>query len=290
MIEVGYLAALLGGVLTLLSPCGALLLPSFFAYAFTSPGRLLARTAVFYAGLATTLVPLGAGASFASRLVYGHRDVLILLAGSALVLLGVVQIVGGGFASRRAAAVRARFEGRTGHGAVFGLGAVYGFAGFCSGPILGAVLTVAAVDPRPLRGAALLAVYALGMAVPLFLLALLWQRLDLGDRGWLRGRTLRVGGLELHTTALVSGVLFVAVGVVFVRTRGTASAAGLLGAERSLELEAQAQTWLQRTAGDVPDALVLGIVALGALVIVVRQALKGRDVGEPEPVNADDGP
>ena len=42
--DVGYVAALVGGVLALLSPCGALLLPSFFAYAFDSSGRLLART------------------------------------------------------------------------------------------------------------------------------------------------------------------------------------------------------------------------------------------------------
>jgi cytochrome c biogenesis protein CcdA len=50
VIEIGYLAAFLGGVLTLLSPCGALLLPSFFAYAFDRPGVLLSRTGVFYAG------------------------------------------------------------------------------------------------------------------------------------------------------------------------------------------------------------------------------------------------
>jgi len=52
MTGIGYLAAFLGGVLTLLSPCSALLLPAFFAYAFASRSRLLGRTAVFYAGLA----------------------------------------------------------------------------------------------------------------------------------------------------------------------------------------------------------------------------------------------
>ncbi|MCY9555783.1 hypothetical protein M5W98_29730, partial [Paenibacillus apiarius] len=61
MSEIGYLAALLGGVLALLSPCSAMLLPAFFAYAFQNPRQLLARTAVFYLGLAAVLVPLGAG-------------------------------------------------------------------------------------------------------------------------------------------------------------------------------------------------------------------------------------
>jgi cytochrome c biogenesis protein CcdA len=71
MVEVSYPAAFLGGVLSLLSPCSALLLPAFFAYAFQSRGKLLAKTAVFYLGLATTLVPLGMGISAVSRLVYG---------------------------------------------------------------------------------------------------------------------------------------------------------------------------------------------------------------------------
>ncbi|WP_009945137.1 hypothetical protein [Saccharopolyspora erythraea] len=34
MTEIGLVGAFLGGLLSLLSPCSALLLPSFFAYAF----------------------------------------------------------------------------------------------------------------------------------------------------------------------------------------------------------------------------------------------------------------
>jgi len=48
MSEVGVLAAFAAGVLALLSPCSALLLPSFFAYAFASRRALVARTFVFY--------------------------------------------------------------------------------------------------------------------------------------------------------------------------------------------------------------------------------------------------
>jgi cytochrome c biogenesis protein CcdA len=61
VLDVGYLAAFLGGLLALISPCSALLLPSFFAYAFGGPTRMLARTGVFYLGLVIVLVPLGAG-------------------------------------------------------------------------------------------------------------------------------------------------------------------------------------------------------------------------------------
>ena len=45
------LAAFLGGALTLLAPCSVMLLPAFFAYAFTSRTTLLARTGLFWLGL-----------------------------------------------------------------------------------------------------------------------------------------------------------------------------------------------------------------------------------------------
>lgn len=274
MIEVGYLAAFLGGVLTLISPCGALLLPSFFAYAFDRRGALLARTAVFYLGLATTLVPLGMGASFASSLLFDHRQTVITVAGWLIIVLGIVQALGGGFALSLAQRAQARVAGGTGTGAVFGLGAVYGLAGFCSGPILGAVLTVAAVDGRPWHGGALLAVYALGMAGPLFALATLWERFDLGRRRWLRGRELRVGRLRLHTTSVVSGLFFVGVGVLFLTTGGTAS--GVPGVPSSLEAEAAAQAWLQRLDALVSDTAVLGVLALVLVGVLVARLRRRR--------------
>jgi len=52
VLDIGYLARFLGGVLALLNPCNAPLLPSFFAYAFSGPTMMGARTDVFFLGLA----------------------------------------------------------------------------------------------------------------------------------------------------------------------------------------------------------------------------------------------
>lgn len=267
MPNIGYLAAFAGGVLALISPCSALLLPSFFAYAFQRPVTLLARTGVFYAGLAATLVPLGIGSSAVSALFYGHRSLLILVAGWAIIALGVVQLLGGGFAFGPAARLQQRFASRFarrgGLLSVAGLGAAYGLAGFCSGPILGAVLTVAAAQGDPLRGAALLAVYALGMAAPLFLLALLWDRLRLGSRPWLRGRSWQLGPLRLHSTMLISGLLFIAIGALFLVYDGTAAITGVLGLPDTTGAEYAAQRWLLGLG--VPDWVVLAGLALAVL-------------------------
>ncbi|RJQ71562.1 cytochrome c biogenesis protein CcdA [Pseudonocardiaceae bacterium YIM PH 21723] len=240
--DIGYLAAFFGGVLALVSPCSALLLPSFFGYAFGTKTRLLLYTVIFYVGLALTMVPLGVAGSTFGYLIIGHRDLVTLIGGGVIIVLGIAQIFGMGFALRRAQEATARIR-ISSAGSVLALGAVYGLAGACAGPILGSVLTVAAISGNPLYGGSLLAVYALGMAVPLFVLALLWDRFDLGNRRWLRGRTFTVLGRELHSTALVSGLLFIALGVLFLATGGTTELPSLLDEDQSAAL----QEWLLRT-------------------------------------------
>ncbi len=277
MVEVSYLASFVGGLLSLLSPCSALLLPAFFAYAFQSRGELVGRTALFYLGLAATLVPLGMGISAVSALVYGHRSTLITVSGLVIVLFGVLQLLGRGFAFGPLERLRGRVGGEGGVAATFALGAVYGFAGFCSGPILGAVLTVAASSGSVFGGAGLLATYAAGMAAPLFLMALLWDRFDLGRRRWLRGREVAFGGLRFHTTNLVSGLMFVALGVLFIVFEGTSALEGLYASRGATDLAFAVERWVSGLAESLPLSLTLAALAFVlAAVFLYRHARRGR--------------
>lgn len=261
MDHASYLAAFLGGVLALLSPCSALLVPSFFAYAFQRPTQLVGRSLVFYAGLSATLVPLGAGSALTSRLFYGHRALLIEVAGWLVIGMGVTQVAGRGFAVPGVSRLQARIGGDSSL-SVLALGGMYGLAGFCSGPILGAVLTVAATASSPLAGASLLAVYAAGMAVPVFALAALWDRFDLGHRRLLRGRTVTVAGRELHTTSVVSGLLFIALGATFIAYDGTAGLSSFTQSASVVNLDFH----LQRIASAMAASPLATWVALGILV------------------------
>ncbi|MEV4426016.1 cytochrome c biogenesis CcdA family protein [Streptomyces sp. R-07] len=268
---IGYFAAFLGGLLALLSPCSALLLPAFFAYSIDTRAKLVARTGILYAGLATTLVPLGAAGSLAGRFFYGHRDLLVTAGGWLIIGLGVLQILGLGFTSRRIAEASGRIR-PTSALSVYALGLVYGLAGFCAGPILGSVLTVAALSGSPAYGGLLLAVYALGMAVPLFVLALLWDRYDLGRRRWLRGRPLRAGRFEFHSTSLLSGLFFIALGTLFLVFDGTTALPGLLSVDDSFAVEER----VAALGRSVPDwALLVAVVAVVAVGLAVR-GRKGR--------------
>lgn len=270
MVEIGLLGAFLGGVLSLLSPCSALLLPSFFAYAFDGAGRLALRTAIFLAGLATVLVPLGAGVGAVGALLVDHRQTVTMVGAGLLIVFGVMAIIGRGFTFRPADRARSRISVR-GNLSVYGLGAVYGFAGFCSGPLLGSVLTVAMWDGRAAYGGLLMGVYSVGMAAPLFVLALLWDRFDLGARGWLRGRELRLGPLRTHTTALVSGLLFIGIGVLFLLTDGTAGLGGPVGVDTQFDVESSALSWADRFS----DLTVVLIAVLLIIAVLAWRVIAG---------------
>ncbi|ASR35749.1 thiol-disulfide oxidoreductase [Prauserella marina] len=274
MIEIGLLGAFLGGVLSLLSPCSALLLPSFFAYAFDRLGTLARRTTVFYAGLLVVLVPLGAGVGAIGALLTRYRGIATTVGGILLVLLGIATILGLGFGSAAAQRASARITVSS-NASVFALGTVYALAGFCSGPLLGSVLTVSAAGGDPVYGGILMALFALGMAVPLFVLALAWDRFDLGGKRWLRGRPLRIGPLNTHTTSLISGLLFIGVGLLFLLTEGTASLGGLSGVDAQFSM----QVWLRDVASAVSDAAVLLGVVLAALLALVVRMVRARQRG-----------
>jgi cytochrome c biogenesis protein CcdA len=219
MLETSFAAAFAGGLLALLAPCGALLLPAFFAYAFANRTALVRGTLLFMLGVCTVLLPLGLAAGLVGHLLIEQRQATILLAGLVLIVLGVWQTLGGGFQLVPRSLLQ-RLQAVAPGSATFATGLVYGLTGFCSGPLLGGVLTVAAAGQNPWLGAALLLVYAVGMVAPLLVLAAAWDRYHLGQRRWLRGSGVRLGRLSLHTTNLLAGGLFVVLGASFIASQG----------------------------------------------------------------------
>ncbi len=275
--DVGYVAALAGGLLALLSPCGALLLPSFFAYAFDRPGTLLARTAVFYGGLVTTLVPLGVSASSLTVFVRSNQETVVTVAGFVVVALGLLTAFGGGFVlAGRRAQERSATAG-TSNGSIYVLGVAYGLTGFCTGPILGSILVLAAAGGQPVRGGLLLAVYAVGMVVPLVLLSLVWGRLGERTHRWLRGREIRFGRLTFHSTSLVSGLLLAVVGLVMV------IGGGALVESSTLALwGARAEEWATDLGSSISDEFLALLALLGAGIWVVVRWREPAESSKPD--------
>ncbi|WKD62164.1 Cytochrome C biogenesis protein transmembrane region [Corynebacterium ciconiae DSM 44920] len=263
MTSIGLFGAIIAGVLSILSPCSALLLPAFFAYAFSSRTELITRTAVFFLGLVVVLAPIGAGAGALGQWLSSERDTLITVGGIIMILLGVFIFFGGGFQIPGMSSL----AGKVGMNAAgwiptFLLGAVYGFAGFCAGPMLGAVLTTAFVASNVVYGMAIMAAYALGMTLPLFLLAALWEKFNIGEAAWLRGKKVQLGPLTLNSTSMIAGVFFIILGVLYMATNATTSLGGLLSTDTQANIQLRVATLLMNINGAMVLLFVLSIIAL----------------------------
>ena len=267
MIEVSFAAAFFGGILALLSPCSALLLPAFFAYAFQNRTELIARTFLFYLGLATIFVPLGMGATLATSLFLDSRDTMIIVAGVLLIGFGILELSGRSIALPFSGSASSVVETKNLFG-TYTLGLVYGFGGFCSGPILGSVLTVAAAGDNALRGGGLLAIYALGTVLPLFIIASLWDTTGIGKAKWLRGWGVQIGPLAIHSTNLIAGTVFVLLGLAFIFLDGTNALSGVYTDLGFTELSFQADERIKDLTSWIPD----GVFIAGVLLALVGGA------------------
>ncbi len=273
--------AFTGGALSLLSPCSALLLPAFFAYAFPSRGALLLRTLVFYLGLLTLFVPLGLGLGALGSLFLERRAELSLVAGLLLIAIGGYQLVVGGFEIPGAGRLQGGRFGASGESltATYALGIVYGVGGFCSGPLLGGVLTIAGTSGGAVAGAGLLAIFAAGMAAPLFVLALAWDRLGASGRTRLRGREIQIGPIRRHITVVISSLLFIVLGVAFIAFQGGNAFGGLYETLGAADLALQIESGV-RDLADRSPLLLVALVVVPVMGIGVLAARSRRSTPE----------
>ncbi|MBO0595802.1 cytochrome c biogenesis protein CcdA [Nesterenkonia sp. E16_7] len=275
--EISLVTAFLGGMLALLSPCSALLLPAFFASTIGARLTLLVHGGIFYLGLVLTLVPLGLGLGAVGTLFIDHRQALIAATSGLLILLGLAQMLGWGFDFSKALPGTQRLQQRA-HGEkglirTFLLGAASGVAGFCAGPILGAILTLAVAQGSIPQAGLMLAIYAAGMVLPLMILAALWGRIGPRSMRLLRGRGFTLFRRELHTTSVLAGALILGVGVLFWTTNGLLTAPSLVPSGTQGALQAMASS----ATGPVADVLlILGGAATLLLIWTLTWRRSGR--------------
>lgn len=211
-------AAFLAGVFSFLSPCTLPILPAYFAFTFQARReRVVVMTIAFFLGLATTMVVLGASATALSQLLFSNLRALTTVGGVIVIAFGVMSMLGKGFTGAKLLdRPTASVAGSYLYGATFALGWTA-----CVGPILGALLTLLATQGvAVVQGAVLAFIYALGLGLPLIIMAAFFSRLGSGSRFWklMRGRGVELNlgftTLHLHSTSLASGLLLVIVGAL----------------------------------------------------------------------------
>ncbi len=229
--EVGFAAALAGGLLSFLSPCVLPLIIPYLGFLGgvtlrAAPGgpvaeahdrlRVVSAALFFVLGFATVFTALGATASTVSRLLQDHLETAAVVAGAVLVAFGLHFA---GILRLPFLYMEKRFMPQqrpvSPVGAyTVGLAFAFGWTP-CVGPILAGILTIAASRGSAIEGASLLFVYALGIGVPFLAAALFvtpFLRFVQRFRRHFRAVEIAVGALLIGTGLMVMTGTFQEIG------------------------------------------------------------------------------
>jgi cytochrome c-type biogenesis protein len=178
-------AALIAGMLSFLSPCVLPLVPPYLVYltgtslerfadAQGKPrlsGHTVLAAFVFVLGFSTVFVALGASASAIGSLIRAYSADLAIVAGIGIIVmglhfLGITPIAWLMQEKRVQVAKPVSLWGAYLMGLAFALGWTP-----CIGPILAAILAIAASEATVAKGAGMLAIYSLGLGMPFMIAA-----------------------------------------------------------------------------------------------------------------------
>lgn len=212
--------ALFAGFVSFLSPCVLPLVPAYLVYLTGATVEHVAseekpaasRRAVmlcallFVLGFSTVFVGLGASASVIGSVLRRWSAELSIAAGIVIIVMGLhfLGLTRIGLLMREGRASIPKPVGLWG-AYVMGLAFAFGWTP-CIGPVLAAILSIAASENTVQKGALLLAVYSAGLGIPFLLAAFLIER---SSSALARLRR------YLPTVERVMGGLMVLVGIAF---------------------------------------------------------------------------
>jgi len=207
------------GVLSFLSPCVLPLVPGYVSLiSGTSAaaaesneqqrliGRVMLNSLLFVLGFSIVFIALGAAATTIGQLTHEYRRELSWFAGIVIIIFGLhltgllkIKYL---YADKRMHNV----QGSSSALGSFAVGFAFAFGWTpCIGPILSAILTLAASEGTVMKGVQLLAIYSAGLAVPFLLTSV---GIDRFMAFYTRFRR------HLHTVEVISGVLLIVIGVL----------------------------------------------------------------------------
>jgi cytochrome c-type biogenesis protein len=220
MTNVPISAALIAGVLSFLSPCVLPLVPPYMIYltgatiehvandepVASSKRAVMISALLFVLGFSTVFVGLGATASFIGAFIRAWSAQLSIIAGIVIMVMGLhfLGLTRIGLLMREGRMSMAKPVGLWG-AYVMGLAFAFGWTP-CIGPILAAILSLAAAESTVAKGAGLLAVYSAGLGIPFLLAAFMIERFSAVFTRMKR---------HLETVERAMGVLLVVTGICF---------------------------------------------------------------------------
>ena len=175
--------AFLAGLISFLSPCVLPLIPGYISYISGTPFDKIAdkkrnlivfKTIFFTLGFSLIFIALGSTASFIGKFFLTNSNIFRIIAGVIIIFfsLQLIGIINFNFMNKD---IRI-FTDQHSNNFAFPLlvGAAFGFGWTpCIGPILGSILTLAAIEDNIIKSILLLSFYSLGLAVPFIISGIL---------------------------------------------------------------------------------------------------------------------
>ena len=166
------------GFISFLSPCVLPLIPGYISYIsgeslgdiVEQQKKVILKTVLFSLGFSLVFISFGATASLIGNILLENSNILRIIAGIIIIIfsLQLIGILNLNFLNQEK-----RFQTKNYSNNLFFpvlVGAAFGFGWTpCIGPVLGSILTLAAVESSIGKGILLLSFYSLGLAIPFIL-------------------------------------------------------------------------------------------------------------------------
>ena len=206
--------AFFAGLISFLSPCVLPLIPGYISYiSGTSFNKInekkrnliVIKTIFFTLGFSFVFIALGSAATFVGQFFLVNSNILRIIAGVIIILfsLQLLSILNFNFLMKD---IRI-FTNQYSENLTFPLivGAAFGFGWTpCIGPILGSIITLAALEDNVGKGILLLSCYSLGLAIPFIISGVLIDKFLLFSKMFRKysSFTAKVGGIILLLTGI----------------------------------------------------------------------------------------
>ena len=206
--------AFLAGLISFLSPCVLPLIPGYISYiSGTSLEKLIekknnlvvVKTIFFTLGFSFVFITLGSTASFLGKFFLNISNILEIVAGITIIFfsLHLIGIINFKFMNKD---IRI-FTNQYSYNLAFPLlvGAAFGFGWTpCIGPILGSILTLAAIEENFSKSILLLSFYSLGLAIPFIISGILIDKFLFFSKNFRKytSAITKVGGVILLLTGI----------------------------------------------------------------------------------------
>ena len=213
--------AFLSGLISFLSPCVLPLIPGYISYiSGTSFNKIkekkrnliVIKTIFFTLGFSSVFIALGSTATFIGQFFLLNSNIFRIVAGVILIVfsLQLIGIINFNFMNKDIRVFTNQYNDSLFFPLVVGVAFGFGWTP-CIGPILGSIITLAALEENIGRGVLLLSFYSLGLAIPFIISGILIDKFLLFSKGFKKytSAITKTGGIILLLTgiAILTGQL-----------------------------------------------------------------------------------